>query len=175
MPTGSSPTATRRQPRTSSGRLSAMTSAMWRSTGTRPASISGRRSKGAPSSPRLPSTVRSSRVPRSHPRWVLPARLAPPSPPRSSASCSAFGRPAGTLSPTVSAPLLRGPSLPHLCSSHPLRPWPCVRDGIDTTAVNVNNGRTGKDANSLISSIATFDPAAACDAATFQPCSDKAL
>ncbi|KAG8160129.1 hypothetical protein KVR01_009665 [Diaporthe batatas] len=41
--------------------------------------------------------------------------------------------------------------------------------------INVNNGRTGKDANSLISSIATFDPAVACDAATFQPCSDKAL
>lgn len=41
--------------------------------------------------------------------------------------------------------------------------------------INVNNGRTGKDANTLISSIATFDPAVACDAATFQPCSDKAL
>ncbi|KAG6360537.1 hypothetical protein INS49_011599 [Diaporthe citri] len=41
--------------------------------------------------------------------------------------------------------------------------------------INVNNGRSGKDANTLISSIATFDPAVACDAATFQPCSDKAL
>lgn len=47
--------------------------------------------------------------------------------------------------------------------------------GYIVSNINVNNGRTGKDANSLISSIATFDPAAACDAATFQPCSDKAL
>ncbi|POS75945.1 glycosyl hydrolase family 15 [Diaporthe helianthi] len=47
--------------------------------------------------------------------------------------------------------------------------------GYIVSNINVNNGRTGKDANSIISSIATFDPAAACDAATFQPCSDKAL
>lgn len=36
-------------------------------------------------------------------------------------------------------------------------------------------GRTGKDANSLLSSIHTFDPAAACTDATFQPCSSRAL
>lgn len=47
--------------------------------------------------------------------------------------------------------------------------------GYIVSNINANNGRTGKDANSLISSIATFDPAVACDAATFQPCSDKAL
>lgn len=41
--------------------------------------------------------------------------------------------------------------------------------------INVNNGRTGKDANTIISSISTFDPAVGCDSATFQPCSDKAL
>jgi glucoamylase len=41
--------------------------------------------------------------------------------------------------------------------------------------INVNEGRTGKDANSLISSIHTFDPSAACTDATFQPCSSRAL
>ncbi|KAH6635095.1 glycoside hydrolase family 15 protein [Chaetomium sp. MPI-SDFR-AT-0129] len=41
--------------------------------------------------------------------------------------------------------------------------------------INQNNGRSGKDANSILASIHTFDPAAGCDAATFQPCSDKAL
>ncbi|WZH46372.1 uncharacterized protein QYS62_007446 [Fusarium acuminatum] len=41
--------------------------------------------------------------------------------------------------------------------------------------INVNDGRTGKDANSILTSIHSFDPALSCDAATFQPCSDKAL
>ncbi|UKZ80496.1 glycoside hydrolase 15 protein [Trichoderma virens FT-333] len=41
--------------------------------------------------------------------------------------------------------------------------------------INVNEGRTGKDANSLLASIHTFDPSLGCDASTFQPCSDKAL
>ena len=41
--------------------------------------------------------------------------------------------------------------------------------------INENNGRTAKDANSLLGSIHTFDPTAACDESTFQPCSDKAL
>ncbi|TVY31104.1 Glucoamylase [Lachnellula hyalina] len=41
--------------------------------------------------------------------------------------------------------------------------------------INENNGRTGKDANTLLGSIHTFDPAAGCDASTFQPCSDRAL
>lgn len=44
-----------------------------------------------------------------------------------------------------------------------------------TCAVNVNNGRTGKDANSLLTSIHNFDAGLGCDANTFQPCSDKAL
>lgn len=35
--------------------------------------------------------------------------------------------------------------------------------------INVNNGRTGKDANSILTSIHSFDPAAGCDASTFQP------
>jgi glucoamylase len=39
----------------------------------------------------------------------------------------------------------------------------------------VNDGRTGKDANSILASIHNFDPSIGCDAATFQPCSDKAL
>lgn len=40
---------------------------------------------------------------------------------------------------------------------------------------NTGGGRSGKDANSVIASIHTFDAAAGCDATTFQPCSDKAL
>ncbi|KAH6622192.1 glucoamylase/glucan 1,4-alpha-glucosidase-like protein [Boeremia exigua] len=41
--------------------------------------------------------------------------------------------------------------------------------------INVNDGRTGKDANSILSSIHTFDPNAKCTDATFQPCSARAL
>ncbi|GJN68086.1 glucoamylase precursor [Purpureocillium lilacinum] len=41
--------------------------------------------------------------------------------------------------------------------------------------INVNDGRTGKDVNSIISSIHTFDPEADCTDATFQPCSARAL
>ncbi|PPR00430.1 hypothetical protein CVT24_004491 [Panaeolus cyanescens] len=40
---------------------------------------------------------------------------------------------------------------------------------------NTGGGRSGKDANTPLASIHVFDPAAGCDAATFQPCSDKAL
>lgn len=38
---------------------------------------------------------------------------------------------------------------------------------------NTGGGRSGKDANTVLASIHTFDKAAGCDAATFQPCSDK--
>ena len=41
--------------------------------------------------------------------------------------------------------------------------------------INENSGRSGKDTNTLLSFIHTFDPSAACDSTTFQPCSDKAL
>lgn len=44
-----------------------------------------------------------------------------------------------------------------------------------TCLVNENNGRTGKDTNTFLGSIHTFDPAIGCDEATFQPCSDKVL
>ncbi|MCJ1356896.1 MAG: hypothetical protein MMC33_006892 [Icmadophila ericetorum] len=44
-----------------------------------------------------------------------------------------------------------------------------------TANINVNDGRSGKDANTLLGSIHTFDPTAACDDSTFQPCSEKAL
>ncbi|KAH9933192.1 glucoamylase [Epithele typhae] len=40
---------------------------------------------------------------------------------------------------------------------------------------NTGGGRSGKDANTVLTSIHTFDPEAGCDATTFQPCSDKAL
>jgi len=41
--------------------------------------------------------------------------------------------------------------------------------------INTNEGRTGKDANSILTSIHNFDPAAPCDDLTFQPCSSRAL
>ncbi|KAK1229133.1 glycoside hydrolase 15 protein [Marasmius sp. AFHP31] len=40
---------------------------------------------------------------------------------------------------------------------------------------NTGGGRSGKDANTVLTSIHTFDPEAGCDAVTFQPCSDRAL
>lgn len=40
---------------------------------------------------------------------------------------------------------------------------------------NVNTGRAERDANVILGSIHTFDPTLGCDAATFQPCSDRAL
>jgi len=40
---------------------------------------------------------------------------------------------------------------------------------------NLVNYRNGRDANSILASIHTFDPTVGCDANTFQPCSDKAL
>lgn len=40
---------------------------------------------------------------------------------------------------------------------------------------NTGGGRSGIDANTVLASIHTFDPAAGCDPVTFQPCSDKAL
>ncbi|SJL07773.1 related to Glucoamylase [Armillaria ostoyae] len=46
--------------------------------------------------------------------------------------------------------------------------------GLYMTA-NTGGGRSGKDANTALASIHTFDAAAGCDAVTFQPCSDKAL
>ena len=44
-----------------------------------------------------------------------------------------------------------------------------------TANINVNNGRSGLDANTVLGSIHTFDPSSGCDASTIQPCSDKAL
>ncbi|KAF4123810.1 glucoamylase [Geosmithia morbida] len=41
--------------------------------------------------------------------------------------------------------------------------------------INVNDGRTGKDTNTVLASIHTFDPALGCDSTSFQPCSDRAL
>lgn len=38
-----------------------------------------------------------------------------------------------------------------------------------------NAGRSGKDGNSILGSIHSYDPRLGCDATTFQPCSDKAL
>ncbi|SMR53207.1 unnamed protein product [Zymoseptoria tritici ST99CH_1E4] len=40
---------------------------------------------------------------------------------------------------------------------------------------NTGGGRSGKDVNSILTSIHLFDPAVGCNANTFQPCSDKAL
>lgn len=43
------------------------------------------------------------------------------------------------------------------------------------TLANFGSSRTGKDANTLLGSIHTFDPDAGCDDTTFQPCSARAL
>ncbi|KAL4893274.1 Six-hairpin glycosidase-like protein [Aspergillus ambiguus] len=40
---------------------------------------------------------------------------------------------------------------------------------------NFGGGRSGKDANTVLGSIHTFDPNAGCDDTTFQPCSPRAL
>ncbi|KAJ7502883.1 glucoamylase [Mycena galericulata] len=40
---------------------------------------------------------------------------------------------------------------------------------------NTGGGRSGKDANTVLASIHTFDANSGCDSTTFQPCSDKAL
>ena len=40
---------------------------------------------------------------------------------------------------------------------------------------NFGGGRSGKDVNTLLGSIQTFDPEAGCDDTTFQPCSARAL
>ncbi|KAJ5689840.1 hypothetical protein N7462_004232 [Penicillium macrosclerotiorum] len=40
---------------------------------------------------------------------------------------------------------------------------------------NFGSSRTGKDVNTILGSIHTFDPEAACDSTTFQPCSSRAL
>jgi glucoamylase len=41
--------------------------------------------------------------------------------------------------------------------------------------INVNNGRSGKDANTILGPIAVFDINAYCDSLTFQPCNSKSL
>ena len=43
------------------------------------------------------------------------------------------------------------------------------------TLANFGSSRTGKDANTILGSIHTFDPEAGCDDTTFQPCSARAL
>ncbi|KAF2128682.1 carbohydrate-binding module family 20 protein [Dothidotthia symphoricarpi CBS 119687] len=48
-------------------------------------------------------------------------------------------------------------------------------NGYIDSNINVNDGRVGKDVNSILSSIHTFDPSAKCTDATFQPCSSHAL
>ncbi|KAN0127410.1 glucoamylase [Lactarius tabidus] len=45
----------------------------------------------------------------------------------------------------------------------------------DYITANTGGGRSGKDSNTLLASIHTWDINAGCDAITFQPCSDKAL
>ncbi|KAM6502078.1 glucoamylase [Amanita muscaria] len=47
--------------------------------------------------------------------------------------------------------------------------------GAGYITANTGGGRSGKDSNTVLGSIHTFDEAAGCDATTFQPCSDKAL
>ncbi|KAE8153431.1 Six-hairpin glycosidase-like protein [Aspergillus avenaceus] len=48
-------------------------------------------------------------------------------------------------------------------------------DGSGVLSNIPTSGRSGLDANSLLTSTHTFDPAASCDDTTFQPCSSRAL
>ncbi|KAF2194110.1 carbohydrate-binding module family 20 protein [Zopfia rhizophila CBS 207.26] len=48
-------------------------------------------------------------------------------------------------------------------------------NGFVVSNINTNAGRSGKDANSILASIHTFDPSAGCDDTTFQPCSPRML
>jgi glucoamylase len=41
--------------------------------------------------------------------------------------------------------------------------------------INVNNGRTGLDGNSILGSISVFDIDAYCNSPTIQPCNSRAL
>lgn len=41
--------------------------------------------------------------------------------------------------------------------------------------INVNNGRSGLDGNSILGAIATFDIDAYCDSPTLQPCHSQSL
>ncbi|KAL9001121.1 MAG: hypothetical protein Q9169_000304 [Polycauliona sp. 2 TL-2023] len=47
--------------------------------------------------------------------------------------------------------------------------------GFITSNINDQSGRSGKDVNSILASIHTFDPDTGCDDLTFQPCSSRAL
>ncbi|KAK0708998.1 Six-hairpin glycosidase-like protein [Lasiosphaeria miniovina] len=47
--------------------------------------------------------------------------------------------------------------------------------GYVVSNINGGGGRSGKDVNSIITSIHNFDTTVGCDVNTFQPCSDKAL
>ncbi|KAL8926415.1 MAG: hypothetical protein Q9208_002958 [Pyrenodesmia sp. 3 TL-2023] len=44
-----------------------------------------------------------------------------------------------------------------------------------TSNINTQSSRNGRDANSILGSIHTFDPEVTCDDITFQPCSSRAL
>jgi glucoamylase len=49
------------------------------------------------------------------------------------------------------------------------------KEGYALANMNHHHRRSGKDINTILTSIHNFDPALDCDAATFQPCSDRAL
>ncbi|KXJ96895.1 glycoside hydrolase family 15 protein [Microdochium bolleyi] len=53
--------------------------------------------------------------------------------------------------------------------------WTTNNGGYARANINYNSNRQERDANSILASIHSFDPALGCDAGTFQPCSDKAL
>ncbi|KAL8781742.1 MAG: hypothetical protein Q9213_005879 [Squamulea squamosa] len=48
-------------------------------------------------------------------------------------------------------------------------------DGFIFSNINDQSSRNGRDTNSILASIHTFDPDAGCDDLTFQPCSSRAL
>lgn len=63
----------------------------------------------------------------------------------------------------------------HFLNSQYLKIFQSYWNNAGYMTANTGGGRSGKDANTVLTSIHTFDAAAGCDATTFQPCSDRAL
>lgn len=130
--------------------------------GTKRVMISGKKSAAVPSSPLRTSIALSLRVPLWLRLWANQAHLTAPLHHKFCASC----KPSGLLPADISLPTV---SLAITATPITSKELTCIR------LVNANNGRTGKDTNTILSSISTFDASLGCDSTTFQPCSDKAL
>lgn len=127
--------------------------------------ISGKKFRATVSSPPPSNTVLFVKAPCLRLPWVIRLEL-PLTAAKQAASC------------VISRSVAAQPILPSrgACSSllHSQNYW-SSSNGYIISNLNANNGRSGLDSNSILTSIHTFDPNAGCESATFQPCSDKAL